>query len=148
MSQSLEFTLMYFFSSLLNVQSPFSQPFSFLRGNCSLCSYKLSVSLGEGEFRSFLCHRLDLELARHPCIQNFPMASCHTKYNAKSLQFLHLISPKEGLCSKYNQISTLLYKYFLGICTISDIIEHTYQGLFGYDFSKMVIQICFVECEQ
>ena len=33
----------------------------FFRGNCSICICRVSVSVGGGEFRLFLCHHLKLE---------------------------------------------------------------------------------------
>lgn len=52
-------TSLWVSSQLPNVQLSLSQPLGFFKEaiNCSICSYRLSVSVGGGEFRVFLsCH--------------------------------------------------------------------------------------------
>lgn len=51
----------FFFLICLIYKSSASFWISF-KGNCSVCSCRFDVSLGSGEFRKLLCHRLEPEL--------------------------------------------------------------------------------------
>lgn len=57
------------FSHLSDVSLSLSQPaFGFLRGNSSMCSFRLNVLVGGGDITTFLHHRLEPEVPLGFCI--------------------------------------------------------------------------------